>query len=154
MAAERAVLTVCIGNHVLYEPQALNCRMPHNHLRTFDILILSRLNSQVRHGYSLAQDLESHSLSSIYHSLHKLEGLQLVEGRGILGEKNPNRTVYSLTPQGQRLLRTECASRVVQTEHKLLQTHSELQTLRWLLRSLIGLRPLPQAGSQFHIPSE
>ncbi len=74
-----------------------------------ELLVLSLIAQQPRHGYQIEQVLEATGLrewaavgfSSIYYLLQKLESEGLVEGRmEALPGKGPPRKVYHLTLQG------------------------------------------------------
>ncbi len=72
-------------------------------LRDFDLLILLLLDQRPAHGHHLRQRLHlvererAISASSVYYTLHKLEGNRLVQATVKDGQKAPSKKVYHLT---------------------------------------------------------
>ena len=98
-----------------------------------ELLILSVLEGQPRHGYDISKLIESRSLgvlkfhvTSLYPMLHRLEAQGWIEGKWIEKADQRRRRYYRLTAEGRRLLRSKQQSwndfvaamgRVMGTEH-------------------------------------
>jgi transcriptional regulator len=81
---------------------------------TLDMLILQILSLEPAHGYGIAQRLEQISKSvvqvnqgSLYPALHRLEQKGWLKSAWKQSETGREAKFYSLTPSGQRQLRTE-----------------------------------------------
>jgi transcriptional regulator len=98
---------------------------------TLDVLLLHALASGPRHGYAVAEWLESASGGNIliedaalYTALHRLEDRALVASRWALSEKGKRAKFYQLTPAGRAKLRASVKSweQYVSTVEKVLAT--------------------------------
>ena len=76
-----------------------------------ELLILSLLEAQPRHGYDISKLIEARShgtlrfhVTSLYPLLYRLEERALVEGRWVEKEGQRRRRYYRLTRQGQKFL--------------------------------------------------
>ena len=76
-----------------------------------ELLILSLLEQQARHGYDLSKLIEARSagalrfhVTTLYPLLYRLEGRGLVQGRWVEKANQRRRRYYSLTPEGRKLL--------------------------------------------------
>ncbi len=81
---------------------------------TADVLILRTLAWAPMHGYGISRwiaDRSSGALAvedaALYQALHRLERKGLVQSEWGVSEKNHRAKYYSLTPAGQRQLKTE-----------------------------------------------
>jgi DNA-binding PadR family transcriptional regulator len=82
-------------------------------LTTPDLVVLSLLAEEPRHGYGLNLELERRgvrewagiSRPQVYYSLNKLRLLTLVRPARGSADARPDRVVYSLVPKGRRALR-------------------------------------------------
>jgi len=79
-----------------------------------DLLLLSVVDDQPLHGYSIIRELRQRSDGAfdlkdgtIYPALHRLERSGLLRSKEIIGEGPRPRRVYSLTAKGQEALRTQ-----------------------------------------------
>ena len=75
------------------------------------MILLSLLEGRARHGYELAQLIESQSdsklqfhVASLYPMLYRLERKGLVEGKWVEKAGERRRRYYRLTPGGRRAL--------------------------------------------------
>jgi transcriptional regulator len=76
-----------------------------------ELLILSLLESQPRHGYDLSKLIEARSggalrfhVTTLYSLLYRLERRELVEGRWVEKANQRRRRYYSLTEAGRKVL--------------------------------------------------
>ena len=76
-----------------------------------ELLILSLLDDQPRHGYDIGKLIESRSggrlrfhIASLYPLLYRLENRGLIEGRWVEKPNQRRRRYYRLTTQGQKTL--------------------------------------------------
>ena len=76
-----------------------------------EMLVLSLLESQARHGYEIGKLIESRSggrltfaLPTLYPTLLKLENRGWIKGRWIEKAGQRERCFYRLTPEGRRVL--------------------------------------------------
>jgi PadR family transcriptional regulator, regulatory protein PadR len=76
-----------------------------------ELLILSLLEDQPRHGYDIGKLIESRSegalrfhVASLYPLLYRLENRGWIEGRWIEKPNQRRRRYYRLTAQGQKIL--------------------------------------------------
>lgn len=76
-----------------------------------ELLILSLLEQQARHGYDLSKLIETRSagalrfhVTTLYPLLYRLEGRGLVQGRWVEKANQRRRRYYSLTAEGRKLL--------------------------------------------------
>jgi PadR family transcriptional regulator len=76
-----------------------------------ELLILSLLEDQARHGYDIGKLIESRSagalhfhVASLYPLLYRLEKRGLIQGRWIEKSGQRRRRYYRLTSEGQRVL--------------------------------------------------
>ena len=76
-----------------------------------ELLILSLLNIQPRHGYDISKLIESRSggalrfhVTSLYPLLYRLEERGWIEGRWVEKPDQRRRRYYSLTAQGRKVL--------------------------------------------------
>ena len=79
-----------------------------------ELLVLSLLEDQPRHGYDLSKLIEIRSggalrfhVTSLYPLLHRLEEEGSIEGRWVEKAEQRRRRYYSLTPQGRKVLRSK-----------------------------------------------
>lgn len=78
-----------------------------------ELLVLSLLENQPRHGYDLSKLIEVRSggalrfhVTSLYPLLHRLEKQGWIEGRWVEKAEQRRRRYYRLTPQGRKELRS------------------------------------------------
>lgn len=78
---------------------------------SLELLILSALDGQSRHGYEIGKDLEHRSggrlefrVSTLYSVLYRMEEHGWVRGRWVEREGERRRCYYALTPEGGRVL--------------------------------------------------
>lgn len=76
-----------------------------------ELLILSLLEQQARHGYDLSKLIEARSagalrfhVTTLYPLLYRLEGRGLVQGRWVEKANQRRRRYYNLTAEGRKLL--------------------------------------------------
>lgn len=76
-----------------------------------ELLILSLLEDQPRHGYDIAKLIESRSdgvlhfhVTSLYPLLYRLEDRSWIKGRWVEKDAQRRRRYYSLTPEGRKVL--------------------------------------------------
>ena len=79
-----------------------------------ELLILSMLEDQPRHGYEIGKLIESRSLGSIrfqiaslYPMLYRVEKRGLIEGRWVEKAGQRRRRYYRLTAEGRKVLRAQ-----------------------------------------------
>ena len=82
-----------------------------------ELLILSLLEHQPRHGYDLSRLIESRSrgtirfnVASLYPLLYRLERRHWVQGRWVESPGQRRRRYYRLTTQGQKALASKRAT--------------------------------------------
>lgn len=110
-------------------------RMPANELKkgSAELLVLSLLAHQPRHGYELSKLIEARSegaitfnVASLYALLYKLEDRGWVQGRWVEKAGQRRRRYYRLTATGRKVLAVErgaweefvdAVRRVVEPEH-------------------------------------
>ena len=90
--------------------------MPPNALRkgSAELLILSLLEAEARHGYQLSRLIEARSrgtlsfnVASLYPMLYRLEKKGWVQGRWIEAAGERRRRFYRLTPAGKKALEAQ-----------------------------------------------
>ena len=76
-----------------------------------ELLVLSMLADQARHGYEISKTIELRSggalrfhVTSLYPLLHRLEHQGWITGRWVEKADQRRRRYYSLTPEGRRTL--------------------------------------------------
>jgi transcriptional regulator len=76
-----------------------------------ELLILSLIQDQPRHGYDIANLIEQRSggllrfnVASLYPLLYRLEKRQWIQGRWVEKAGQRRRRYYRLTPQGKKIL--------------------------------------------------
>jgi PadR family transcriptional regulator PadR len=76
-----------------------------------ELLILSLLEQQARHGYEICKLIEARSggalrfhVTTLYPLLYRLEERGLVQGRWVEKPNQRRRRYYSLKPEGRRVL--------------------------------------------------
>ncbi len=76
-----------------------------------ELLVLSLLEDQARHGYDISRLIESRSagalrfhVASLYPLLYRLEDRGWIQGRWVEKPKQRRRRYYSLTPEGRKVL--------------------------------------------------
>lgn len=79
-----------------------------------ELLVLSLLEDQPRHGYDISKLIALRSggalrfhVTSLYPLLHRLEEQGWIEGRWVEKPEQRRRRYYSLTPQGKKTLRSK-----------------------------------------------
>ena len=79
-----------------------------------ELLVLSLLEDQRRHGYDISRLIETRSggalrfhVTSLYPLLHRLEKRRWIEGRWVEKPDQRRRRYYSLTPLGRQILRSK-----------------------------------------------
>jgi transcriptional regulator len=79
-----------------------------------ELLVLSLLEDQPRHGYDISKLIQLRSggalrfhVTSLYPLLHRLEKEGSLEGRWVEKSQQRRRRYYSLTPQGRKALRSK-----------------------------------------------
>ena len=79
-----------------------------------EMLVLSLLESQARHGYEIGKLIESRSggrltfaLPTLYPTLLRLENRGWIKGRWVEKAGQRERCFYRLTPEGRRVLATQ-----------------------------------------------
>jgi transcriptional regulator len=98
-----------------------------------ELLILSLLEQQARHGYDICKLIEARSggalrfhVTTLYPLLYRLEGRALVQGRWVEKPNQRRRRYYSLTAEGRKVLArqrqswqgfVEAMSRVMKVEN-------------------------------------
>jgi len=98
-----------------------------------ELLVLSLLEDQARHGYDISKLIELRSggvlkfhVTSLYPMLYRLEERNLIEGEWVEKPEQRRRRYYSLTSEGRKVLRSQrkswkefvaAMSRVTGVEH-------------------------------------
>jgi PadR family transcriptional regulator PadR len=79
-----------------------------------ELLVLSLVEDRARHGYEIAQLIESRSegalkfnVASLYPLLYRLEGRGWIQGRWVEKPGQRRRRYYRLTAQGRKVLATQ-----------------------------------------------
>lgn len=79
-----------------------------------ELLVLSLLEDQPRHGYDISKLIEMRSggalrfhVTSLYPLLHRLEEQGWITGRWVEKAEQRRRRYYSLTPEGRKVLRSQ-----------------------------------------------
>ncbi len=79
-----------------------------------ELLVLSVLEAQPRHGYDISKLIEARSLgvlkfhvTSLYPLLHRLESQGWIEGKWVEKADQRRRRYYRLTAEGRRLVRSK-----------------------------------------------
>lgn len=79
-----------------------------------ELLVLSLLEDQPRHGYDISKLIQLRSggalrfhVTSLYPLLHRLEKREWIVGRWVEKAEQRRRRYYSLTPQGREALRAK-----------------------------------------------
>jgi len=79
-----------------------------------ELLVLSLLEDQPRHGYDLSKLIEIRSggvlrfhVTSLYPLLYRLEERGWIDSRWVEKAEQRRRRYYSLTPEGRKVLRTQ-----------------------------------------------
>ena len=79
-----------------------------------ELLVLSLLEDQPRHGYDISKLIELRSggglrfhVTSLYPLLHRLEKQGWIDGRWVEKADQRRRRYYSLTAQGRKALRSQ-----------------------------------------------
>ena len=82
-----------------------------------ELLVLSLLDDQPRHGYDISKLIQQRSggairfhVTSLYPLLYRLEERGLVVGRWVEKAEQRRRRYYSLTPAGRKMLRSQLKS--------------------------------------------
>jgi transcriptional regulator len=85
----------------------------HNELKrgSADLMILASLEKRERHGYEIAQLIDSRSdgmlrfhVASLYPMLYRLEQRDLIKGKWVEKAGQRRRRYYRLTPAGRKML--------------------------------------------------
>src|ERR1700743_1340923 len=79
-----------------------------------ELLVLSLLEAQSRHGYDIAKLIELRSggvlrfhVTSLYPLLYRLEERGLIKGRWVEKEEQRRRRYYGLTAEGRKVLSSQ-----------------------------------------------
>jgi PadR family transcriptional regulator, regulatory protein PadR len=79
-----------------------------------ELLVLSLLEDQPRHGYDISKLIQIRSggalrfhVTSLYPLLHRLDKQGLIEGKWIEKPEQRRRRYYNLTAQGRKVLRSK-----------------------------------------------
>lgn len=79
-----------------------------------ELLVLSLLEDQPRHGYDISKLIQIRSggvlrfhVTSLYPLLYRLEDRAWIEGRWVEKAEQRRRRYYSLTPEGRKVLRSQ-----------------------------------------------
>jgi PadR family transcriptional regulator PadR len=79
-----------------------------------ELLVLSLLEDQPRHGYDISKLIQIRSkgalrfhVTSLYPLLHRLEKEGLIDGLWVEKAEQRRRRYYKLTPQGRKVLRSK-----------------------------------------------
>jgi transcriptional regulator len=79
-----------------------------------ELLVLSLLEDQPRHGYDVSKLIETRSggslrfhVTSLYPLLYRLESRGLIESRWVEKPGQRRRRYYTLTPEGRKVLRAQ-----------------------------------------------
>ena len=81
---------------------------------SLELLILSVLEGQTRHGYEIGKLLEQRSggqlefrVSTLYTILYRMEGRGWIRGRWVEKKGQRRRCFYTLTPEGRKVLKRQ-----------------------------------------------
>jgi PadR family transcriptional regulator PadR len=92
----------------------LNAPDPEWKKGSAELLVLSLLEDQPRHGYDVSKLIQIRSggalsfhVTSLYPLLHRLEKQGWIEGRWVEKAEQRRRRYYTLTPQGRKVLRSK-----------------------------------------------
>lgn len=79
-----------------------------------ELLVLSLLEDQPRHGYDISRLIQIRSagalrfhVTSLYPLLHRLEKQGWIDGKWVEKADQRRRRYYSLTPEGKKMLRSK-----------------------------------------------
>ena len=79
-----------------------------------ELLVLSLLEDQPRHGYDISRLIQIRSagalrfhVTSLYPLLHRLEKQGWIDGKWVEKADQRRRRYYSLTPEGRKMLRSK-----------------------------------------------
>ena len=79
-----------------------------------ELLVLSLLEDQARHGYDISKLIQIRSagalrfhVTSLYPLLYRLEKRGWIQGRWVEKAEQRRRRYYSLTPEGRKMLRSQ-----------------------------------------------
>ncbi len=79
-----------------------------------ELLILSLLEAQPRHGYDISKLIEARSdgalkfhVTSLYPLLYRLEERKWIEGKWVEKAQQRRRRYYRLTPEGKKVLASQ-----------------------------------------------
>jgi transcriptional regulator len=79
-----------------------------------ELLVLSLLEDQPRHGYDISKLIQIRSggalrfhVTSLYPLLYRLENRGWINGRWVEKAEQRRRRYYSLTPEGRKMLRSQ-----------------------------------------------
>ena len=93
---------------------ALNSQDPEWKKGSAELLVLSLLEDQPRHGYDVSKLIQIRSggalrfhVTSLYPLLHRLEKQGWIAGRWVEKADQRRRRYYTLTPQGRKVLRSK-----------------------------------------------
>jgi PadR family transcriptional regulator len=93
---------------------ALNPHDPEWKKGSAELLVLSLLEDQPRHGYDVSKLIQIRSggalrfhVTSLYPLLHRLEKQGWIAGRWVEKAEQRRRRYYSLTPEGRKVLRSK-----------------------------------------------
>ncbi len=93
---------------------ALNSADPEWKKGSAELLVLSLLEDQPRHGYDISKLIQIRSagalrfhVTSLYPLLHRLEKEGWIEGRWVEKAEQRRRRYYTLTKQGRKMLRSK-----------------------------------------------
>jgi PadR family transcriptional regulator, regulatory protein PadR len=93
---------------------ALRSQDPEWKKGSAELLVMSLLEDQPRHGYDISKLIHIRSggalgfhVTSLYPLLHRLEEQGSIEGRWVEKAEQRRRRYYSLTSQGRKVLRSK-----------------------------------------------
>jgi len=96
------------------EPNSIDRMDPEWKKGSAELLVLSLLEDQPRHGYDISKLIQIRSggalsfhVSSLYPLLHRLEKQQWIEGLWVEKAEQRRRRYYTLTPEGKKVLRSK-----------------------------------------------
>lgn len=119
------------------------------HLRTIEILLLSKIDESPSYGYSLQKEF-SYPASSIYYALRKLHELGLTR---IIRENRattPSANRHTITKKGGHVLSKMLQIQITETHTQSERLLSLYRKERNILVHLFTLRRHSQSGTQFH----
>jgi len=101
-----------------------------------ELLVLSLLEDQARHGYDISKLIQIRSggalrfhVTSLYPLLHRLEKQGWIAGRWVEKPEQRRRRYYALTPQGKKMLRSN--RRAGRTSSRSSAVSQELNMPDW-----------------------